>query len=111
MTRMDEWRKEFYAEIARAESARAKNNEGQARVCARRAAGAVVREYFKRMGIPVRRPSAHEVLKLLAEQSHLSPPLKRAADLLILRVDEEFKLPNGVDLIDEAHRLKMLLNE
>ncbi len=102
MTRMDEWRNEFDVEIARAESARAKNNEGQARVCARRAAGAVVREYFKRRGIPVRTPSAHEALKLLAEQAQLSPPLKRAADLLILRVDEGFQLPAGVDLIAEA---------
>lgn len=110
MTRMNEWRTEFDAEIARAESARAKSNEGQARVCARRAAGAVVREYFKRMGIPVLKPSAHEMLKLLAEQPHLSPPLKRAADLLILRVDEEFKLPEGVDLIEEARRLSIVLN-
>ena len=109
MTRMDEWRTEFNTEIARAESARAKNNEGQARVCARRAAGAVVREYFKRMGLPVRTASAHEALKLLAEQTHLSPPVKRAADLLILRVDEDFHLPAGVDLIAEARVVLVLV--
>jgi len=106
---MDGWQTEFETEMARAESARAKNNEGQARVCARRAAGAVAREYFKRMRLPVRSPSAHEALKLLAEQPHLSAPCKRAADLLTLRVDESFQLPSGVDLLAEARVILTLL--
>jgi hypothetical protein len=40
---------------------RARGNEGQARVCARRAAGAVLREYFQRRGLPVRSPSAYDL--------------------------------------------------
>lgn len=102
---MMDWRTDFEAEIARAESAREKKNEGQARVCARRAAGIVLREYFKRKGIPVRSTSAMDLLNLLAEQPHLSPNVKRAASLLTLRVDEAFKLPADADLIAEARKL------
>lgn len=102
---MNDWRTDFETEIARAESARTKKNEGQARVCARRAAGIVAREYFKRTGISVRTPSAYDLLNLLAEQPHLSPDAKRAASLLTLRVNEEFKLPTEANLIDEARKL------
>jgi len=106
---MSDWQTDFEHEIARAESARAKKNEGRARVCARRAAGIVLREYFARIGIPVRTPSAYDLLKLLAEQPRLSPNVERAVALLTLRVDEDFKLPVNTDLIEEARTLKTLL--
>ena len=106
---MTDWRTGFEAEIARAEAARAKKNEGQARVCARRAAGIVLREYFTRTGIPVPSPSAMDLLNLLAEQPHLSPDVERAVTLLTLRVDETFKLPADADLIVEARKLSELL--
>jgi len=105
MRRMNDWRTDFEMEIARAESARAKKNEGQARVCARRAAGIVVREYFKRTGTSVRTPSAYDLLKLLAGQPLLPAHAQRAASLLTQRVDEEFHLPAQADLIAEARRL------
>ena len=43
---MADWQEKLNLEFQRAEDARAKNNEGQARVCARRAAGIAIREYF-----------------------------------------------------------------
>lgn len=109
MRHMSDWRTDFEAEIARAESARAKHNEGQARVCARRAAGVVLREYFTRAGIPVRSPSAMDLLNLLAEQPLLPPDVERAASLLTLRVDEDFRLPEQADLIAEARKLREAL--
>lgn len=102
---MPDWQATLQAEFERAELARARGNEGQARVCARRAAGAAAREYFMRRGEPVRTPSAYEVLKQLAAESSLAPELREAAEHLTLRVDEEFKLPPGLDLIAEARRL------
>ena len=102
---MTDWRTNFETEIARAESARAKKNEGQARVCARRAAGIVLREYFTRTGIPVPSPSAMDLLNLLAEQPHLPPDVQRAASLLTLRVDKAFHIPADADLIAEARKL------
>ncbi len=105
MRRMADWKIQIEEELARAESARARRNEGQARVCARRAAGIAAREYLKQTGVAVRTTSAYEHLKLLADQSRLAPDLRRAAVHLTLRVTEEFKLPVKVDLIDEAKRL------
>ncbi|MBV6396127.1 MAG: hypothetical protein HFACDABA_01715 [Anaerolineales bacterium] len=106
---MSDWQTDFEHEIARAESARAKKNEGQVRVCARRAAGMVVREYFTRIGIPVRTPSAYELLKLLAEQPHLPLDAQQAASLLTLRVNEAFRLPVDADLVAEARKLREAL--
>jgi hypothetical protein len=106
---MNDWRTDFETELARAEAARARKNEGQARVCARRAAGVVLREYFTRAGIPVPSPSAMDLLKLLAEQPLLPPDVQRAASLLTQRVDEEFRLPTDADLIAEARKLREAL--
>jgi hypothetical protein len=93
------------AEFERAEAARARGNEGQARVCARRAAGMAAREYFARRGYAVRSPSAMDLLNLLMEEPLLSPDLKQSAAYLTLRVNEAFKLPVNVDLIAEARKL------
>ena len=102
---MTDWKEKIQNEFKRAESARARNNEGQARVCARRAAGIAIREYYARRGQSIRTPSAYDLLQLVREESHLSPDLKQAATYLTLRVTEEFKLPIDVDLLDEARKL------
>jgi hypothetical protein len=49
-------------EIQNATLARKRGNEGQARVCARRAAGIAVRKYYERMNIPITNKSAYELL-------------------------------------------------
>jgi HEPN domain-containing protein len=93
------------AEFERAAQSRAKNNEGQARVCARRAAGIAIRDYLSRKGIRPPSTSAYDLLNLLKEDSHLPPDLKLVADHLTLRVTEEFKLPVEADLVAEARQL------
>src|SRR5512139_1181527 len=98
---MDGWRMELEAELARAEQARARGNEGRARVCARRAAGIAIREYLARQGKRAPSTSVYDLLNLLKEVPHLSPELKRAVDHLTVRVTEEFKLPVDADLIAE----------
>jgi HEPN domain-containing protein len=92
-------------EFERAEQARAKNNEGQARVCARRAAGIAIREYLTRKGTPPRTASAYDLLNFIKDHPLLAPDLKLIADHLTLRVTEEFKLPVDVDLVAEARVL------
>jgi HEPN domain-containing protein len=103
---------EIESELERAREARAKGNEGQARVCARRAAGIAVREYLTRKGIRPPSRSALDLLDLLKEDALLPPDLKLLADHLTLRVTEEFKLPVDADLIADARLLcERLLNE
>lgn len=93
---------EIDAEFEKAEQARARGNEGQARVCARRAAGIAAREYLTRQGIRPPSVSAYDLLNMLKSDPSLSPDLQRIADHLTLRVTEEFKLPVHADLIAEA---------
>ena len=92
-------------EFQLAEQARAKGNEGQARVCARRAAGIAVRDFLTRKGTPPRSASAYDLLNLIKNDPLLSPDLKLVADHLTLRVTEEFKLPVDIDLVAEARKL------
>ncbi len=99
-----DWQTEIDAEFENASRARQRGNEGQARVCARRAAGIAIREYLTRQGIRVPSGSAYDLLNLLKEDARLSPDLRRIADQLTLRVTEEFKLPVNVDLIAEARK-------
>jgi len=109
---MNEWEVEIKAEFDRAEQARARGNEGQARVCARRAAGIAIREHLNRQGIRPPSTSAYDLLNLLKDDPHLSSDLKLIADHLTLRVTEEFKLPVNADLVAEAKRFcEELLNK
>ena len=103
---------QIQAEFDRAEQARTKNNEGQARVCARRAAGIAIRDYLTRRGTRIPSISAYDLLNLIKEDPLLPPDLKLIADHLTLRVTEEFKLPVDADLIAEARLLcEWLLNK
>lgn len=96
---------EIASELEKAELARARGNEGQARVCARRAAGIAIRDYLIRKGIRPHSASAIDLLNQLKEDPLLSPDIKLIADHLTLRVTEEFKLPINADLIAEARTL------
>jgi len=102
---MKDWQSEMQAEFERAGQARTRGNEGQARVCARRAAGIAAREYFTRRGERIRTPSAYDLLNRLAQDPSLSNELRRSAGYLTLRVNEEFTLPVNVDLVAEARNL------
>ncbi|MCE7861610.1 MAG: hypothetical protein DYG86_17725 [Chloroflexi bacterium CFX2] len=104
---MDDTSNEIKREFEQAEKARVNGNEGQARVCARRAAGIAIRDYLVRKGIRPPSRSAHDLLNLIKEQAPLPPDLKLVADHMTLRVTEEFKLPIEADLIAES---KLLCN-
>ncbi len=93
---------QIQAEFQKAEQARARGNQGQARVCARRAAGIAARDFLSRQGVPPRTSSAYDVLRLLVDDPTVPTNVKEAALRLTLRVDEEFQLPPGVDLLAEA---------
>lgn len=105
MLDMADWKAQLEQEFERAARARDRGNEGQARVCARRAAGIAIREYYSRRGQSFRTPSAYDLLQLLANEPGLSTDLKQSAMYLTLRVNEEFKLPVDIDLLEEARKL------
>jgi len=106
---MGNWQEQLNVEFERAAQARIKKNEGQARVCARRASGIAIREFLLRRGTQPPSMSAYDLLNLLKEQSLLPPDMKMIADHLTLRVTEEFNLPVEADLVAEARRLCLWL--
>jgi hypothetical protein len=103
------WKDAFEAEIQQAETARAAGNEGMARVCARRAAGAAAGEYLQRRGLALRTPSAYDRLRFLRELPGVSPRAAQAAERLLARVTPEYTLPVEADLIAEARQLRQEL--
>jgi hypothetical protein len=97
-----DWRSLFEAEIEQAKLARVSGNEGKARVCARRAAGIVIGEYFRRTGEPAPSTSAYDRLRSLANMPGLPEGTRQAAERLLLRVTPEYQLPIEADLINDA---------
>lgn len=102
---MTDWKTALQREFEMAAAARARGNEGQARVCARRAAGIALREYFSRRGIAARSPGAYDLLQEFTRLEDVPSDLREIAAHLTLRVTEEFKLPLDVDLVQEARTL------
>ena len=102
---MNDFNTQLRNEFEKAQQARINKNEGQARVCARRAAGIAIREYMTRNGTRVPSMSAYDLINLLKEDTLLPPDLKLVTDHLTVRVTEEFQLPVDADLIAEARVL------
>jgi hypothetical protein len=99
------WNAQFAFEIGRGLAARTAGNEGQARVCARRAAGAAIGEYLQHQGLPQPGPSAYYRLQYLRDLPGISFEIRNICDHLLIRVDEGFALPIPNDLLTEAFRL------
>ena len=104
-----DWQDKFEAEIRRAEGARLGGNEGQARVCARRAAGIVIAELNARRGRMPQSGSAVDLLLQLLTESGTPADALPLIDHLVQQVSTEFTLPAGVDLIADARHLRQLL--
>jgi len=92
-------------ELEAAEQARAQGNEGKARVCARRAGGMAASQYLYRGGIIPPGRGAYDHLRFLQTQPNLSSSIQDAIEHLLLRVNEDFQLPPGIDLIHDARFL------
>jgi hypothetical protein len=98
----DDWQQKIATEFDQAQKARSKGNEGRARVCARRAAGIAIREYFNRKGRRVTESSAYDFLNSVENSPEISSDLKKIASHLTMRVSENFTLPAGIDLVEES---------
>lgn len=105
MEYLNSWKTTYLRELNQAESARRSGNEGMSRVCARRAAGLAIGEYFARNGIPDNDPSAYARINKLHNLPGISIKVQHITDHLLLRVDSDHNLPNDVDLIAETHQL------
>jgi len=89
-------------ELLLAKQSRLEGNEGRARVCARRAAGAAVKEHLVKMGITQKQENAIQSLQILAQMETLPARVQEAVEWLVQRVNQDHNLPPEVDLIYEA---------
>lgn len=105
-----EWILIFTAELDRAEQARHSGNEGMARVCARRAAGAAVSAYLRGIGIPSPGKSAYDHLRYLASLPETDVLVRELANHFIIHITPEHELPVQADLIADARRLAEILH-
>jgi hypothetical protein len=106
---MTDWKIPYQREIEMALAARQRQNEGQARVCARRAAGIVIRAYYQQRRKTISTPSAYDLLKMFMEDESQPEAVRQSAAYLTLRVTEEFKLPLNLDLVKEAESIAQAL--
>jgi hypothetical protein len=97
-----DWKMRAQLELQQAEAARAVGNEGRARVCARRAAGIIGREYMRRQGVALSTPSAYDILRALLSTPSLSPETRESIAHFLARVNTSFTLPVEADLLSEA---------
>ncbi len=109
MNTKQDWKTRLDEELSQAQKARESENEGKARVCARRAAGIAIGEYLHREGFPNPGPSALDRFNFLATLPNVTPRTRQITQHLMLRVNEEFKLPVDIDLIAESKELAEIL--
>ena len=89
-------------EIDRALAAREIGLEGRARVCSRRAAGYAIRAYLENRRVDTPDISALALIRQLDSLIGDRPQVKSVTEHLLMRVDEDFKLPVEADLIAET---------
>jgi hypothetical protein len=89
-------------EIDHALAARENGLEGRARVCSRRAAGYAIRAYLENRRVDTPDISALALIRQLDNLTSVSPQVKKVTEHLLMRVNEDFKLPVETDLIVEA---------
>ncbi len=89
-------------ELLLAKQSRSEGNEGRARVCARRAAGAAVRDFLGKKEITQKPEDAIQSLLIFGQMGELPARVQKAVDSLVQRVNQDHNLPPEVDLIHEA---------
>lgn len=105
----NDWESEYQAEIEHAISAREKGNEGMARVCARRAAGIILKAYFETQGINYYPESSYDRLRLFQSLPDTPRDARELANLFLMQVNFDHNLPPDVDLIREVQRIREII--
>jgi len=106
-----DWLQGYEYEINQAIISRNSGNEGRARVCARRALGIVIGEYFAQQQILEISQGAYDRIKQFVDHPTTPDKLKDVAGHFLVRVNTEHNLPLDADLIAESQWLKSYLLE
>lgn len=86
-------------ELIAARAARSAGNEGKARVCARRAAGKALQTSGLSSGPPL------AAIGLFLDSHQLPYEVQEACSHLLLPVNEQYRLADGIDLISDTEKI------
>jgi hypothetical protein len=100
-----EGRQRVEQEISQAWSAREAGNEGKARVCARRAAAILVREFLRRQGVDPGQRDAYGTLTLAASAPEIPAETREVLGHFLTRVEPGGRWPIQADLLAEVRAL------
>jgi HEPN domain-containing protein len=105
-----DWRKRVEDALATAEAARARGNEGMARVCARRAAGWTVQAYLERKGVDLQTTSVIKHIQYLLAQEFLNSHDRTILQHMLVAkqkgdLESDSYFPLDFDLVAEARQL------
>jgi hypothetical protein len=89
-------------ELAAAEAARQDNNDGKARVCARRAVALATEAWLARLPIPKWRGDAMARLRQIQQDASFPFPIRQAAERLSTPVTRQDAAPFTTDPIADA---------
>ena len=98
-------------ELNKARAARQKGNEGMSRVLSRRAAGLAIRDYLDFSDFDRGFLSLNMLIKLPEIRKHLPVSTHEALNRLCTRVEMNYQLPTGFDLILDAQFVIEQLSE
>jgi hypothetical protein len=108
-----DWKQAIPEELAKAEAARQRGNEGMARVCARRAAGWAIQAYLGQQGVDLNTTSVLEhfrYMQINAAHPELLPLLEHLLQpKLRPKIEEDSFFPEGLDLLADAHQVIAIL--
>ena len=104
------WKLKFEKEITKGKDAQKKGNAGMARVCARRAAGIVIREYMIRNAVDLPRlsrvllpgASALNHLKFFCDDLDVPDEARERGKHFLLQLTPEHIIPGNPDLLEDA---------
>jgi hypothetical protein len=107
---MDEWREHVERELAVADAARARGNEGMARVCARRAAGWAAQAYLEQRGIDLQTTSVIKHISYMFNVEGITSETKAILEHMLVAkqkddLESDSYFPLDVDLVAEARQL------
>jgi hypothetical protein len=93
------------AELRQARLAQQSGNPGRARVCARRAAGMAIREFYRKREQAGWGGDALKQLQRLSEDESAPDEIRQAAVRLTTKVDENHQLPFTEDPVEDAQEI------
>jgi hypothetical protein len=99
------------SELTHAREAPAAGQPGKARVCARRAAGWAIREWYRRLGGAGWRGDALKQLARLRDDERAPEAVRQAAARLTTKVDEHHHVPFDADPLEDAQTLIAFASE